>query len=130
MTDEEIKKCERFKEVRLSLKMKQGDFAREISTTQGHVSDIENKRKGVSDRLIAIISLKWDINEDWLRYGKYPMKKELTRSQVITNFATDLLKDEESSYRRRLIEALAALDAEDWKVLEKITTSLHKKDQD
>ena len=35
--------------------LKQADFAKEIKLTQGHVSDIENKRKGVSDRVIEII---------------------------------------------------------------------------
>lgn len=67
--DEKVKICERFKEIRLSLKMKQGDFAKEVKTTQGHISDIENGRKGVSDRLIEIICLKYGINEEWLRYG-------------------------------------------------------------
>ncbi len=69
MTHEEFEVCDRFKQARLALKMKQGDFAREITTTQGHVSDIENKRKGVSDRLITIICLKWGINEEWVRHG-------------------------------------------------------------
>ena len=69
MDIKEEKICERFKEVRISLKMKQGCFAKEIKTTQGHVSDIENKRKGVSDRVIEIICLKYGINEKWLRTG-------------------------------------------------------------
>lgn len=61
--------CERFKKVRVSLKMKQGDFAKEIKTTQGHVSDIENKRKNVSDRIIEIICLKFNVRDEWLRNG-------------------------------------------------------------
>lgn len=65
----EEKVCERFREIRIFLGMKQGDFAKEIKLTQGHVSDIENKRKGVSDRVIEIICLKFDINEAWLRTG-------------------------------------------------------------
>ena len=36
MTENDIKICERFKRVRTSLNMKQGDFAKEIKTTQGH----------------------------------------------------------------------------------------------
>lgn len=69
MNKNEEKVCERLKKIRISLKMKQGDFAKEIKTTQGHVSDIENKRKGVSDRVIEIICLKYGIREDWLRFG-------------------------------------------------------------
>lgn len=73
MTDSEMKICERFKEIRSYLKMKQGDFAKEIKTTQGHVSDIENKRKGVSDRVIEIICLKYGVNENWFRTGEGDM---------------------------------------------------------
>lgn len=76
MTDKELEICERFKQIRKSLSMKQGDFANEIKTTQGHVSDIENKRKGVSDRVIEIICLKFDISEEWLRNGIGPMKRQ------------------------------------------------------
>lgn len=71
ITEERV--CERFKEVRVSLKMKQSDFAKEIKLTQGHVSDIENKRKNVSDRIIEIICLKFNVREEWLRYGKGEM---------------------------------------------------------
>ena len=73
MTDNEFKICERFKQIRTSLNMKQGDFAEKIKLTQGHVSDIENKRKSVSDRVIEIICLKFEINENWLRTGEGDM---------------------------------------------------------
>lgn len=73
MDIKEEKVCERFKKVRTSLKMKQRDFAKEIKTTQGHVSDIENKRKGVSNRVIEIICLKYGICEKWLRNGEGTM---------------------------------------------------------
>lgn len=69
----EEKVCERFREIRIFLGMRQGDFAKEIKLTQGHVSDIENKRKGVSDRVIEIICLKFSINEAWLRTGEGEM---------------------------------------------------------
>lgn len=61
--------CERFKEIRTFFDMRQCDFAKEIRTTQGHVSDIENKRKGVSDRVVEILCLKYNVNEEWLRTG-------------------------------------------------------------
>lgn len=73
MTDNELIICERFKKIRKFLDMKQIDFANAIKLTQGHVSDIENKRKCVSDRIIEIICLKYNINEEWLRNGTEPM---------------------------------------------------------
>ena len=68
--------CERFLKIRINLNMKQCDFAKEIKTNQGHVSDIENKRKGVSDRIIEILRLKFSINETWLRTGEGEMFSE------------------------------------------------------
>lgn len=70
--------CERFLKIRINLNMKQCDFAKEIKTTQGHVSDIENKRKGVSDRIIEILRLKFSINETWLRTGEGEMFNTLS----------------------------------------------------
>lgn len=58
--------------------MKQNDFAQEIKLTQGHVSDIENLRKGVSERIVEIICLKFGINEEWLRTGKGDMKNPIS----------------------------------------------------
>lgn len=75
MTDIEMQICDRFKEIRKSLDMKQGEFANSIQTTQGHVSDIENKRKNVSDRIMEIICLKYSINKNWFKTGEGEMKK-------------------------------------------------------
>ena len=48
---------ERLKQLRMALNIKQGEFAKKISTTQGHISDIENGRKNLSDRTIRLICL-------------------------------------------------------------------------
>lgn len=94
MIENDIKICERFKEVRTSLNMKQGDFAKEIKTTQGHVSDIENKRKGVSDRVIEIICLKYRVNESWLRTGEGEMFVQLPEEDEVAAYVSDLLEDD------------------------------------
>ena len=64
---------ELLKELRKALNIKQGDFAKKLSTTQGHISDIENGRKNLSERTIKLICLEdWSgktVNEDWLRTG-------------------------------------------------------------
>lgn len=120
--------CERFKEIRTQLKMRQGDFAKEIKTTQGHVSDIENKRKGVSDRVVEIICLKFNVNESWFRTGKGSMFIELTKEEEIASFIGEVLRDEDDSFKKRLISGLAALDETGWEVLEKFLNSIQKKE--
>ncbi|MEG1619991.1 MAG: helix-turn-helix transcriptional regulator [Eubacterium sp.] len=64
-----MNESERLKYLRKCLNLKQYDFAERISTTQGHVSDIENGRKSLSDRTIKLIVLQFNVNEDWLRSG-------------------------------------------------------------
>ena len=128
MESHDLNMCERFKEIRTQLKMRQGDFAKEIKTTQGHVSDIENKRKGVSDRVVEIICLKFNVNESWFRTGKGSMFIELTKEEEIASFIGEVLRDEDDSFKKRLISGLAALDETGWEVLEKFLNSIQKKE--
>ena len=128
MESHDLNMCERFKEIRTQLKMRQGDFAKEIKTTQGHVSDIENKRKGVSDRVVEIICLKFNVNESWFRTGKGSMFIELTKEEEIANFIGEVLRDEDDSFKKRLISGLAALDETGWEVLENFLNSIQRKE--
>lgn len=128
MTNEELNCCMRFKELRKILGVKQGDFAKSLAISQGHASDIENGRKAVSDRIIEILVLKYNVNEKWIRCGQGEPLIKLSRNQIITDFAADLIK-EDNSFKARLVEALARLSEEDWEVLERIAKDLaNKKD--
>lgn len=117
MNTNEEKICERFKKVRTSLKMKQGDFAKEIRTTQGHVSDIENKRKGVSDRVAEIICLKYGINEEWLRTGNGEMYNE--PDDEVAEAVSDLLEDDNplNNLIVNILNAYRRMDDKSQKVL-------------
>lgn len=103
------------------------EFAAKLNITQAYVSKIINKGSIPSDRLIEDIVEKFDISEDWLRYGTGEMLITRTRSQIITDFAADLILEEDESFKKRLIEALAQLDVDEWKVLEGIAEKLSKK---
>ncbi len=118
----EEKICERFKEVRTYLKMKQGDFAKEIKTTQGHVSDIENKRKNVSDRVVEIICLKYGISEKWIRTGEGEMKIEDCKdNRYLSNVGKLQRADDETIMR--WVNAIAETDP---KVLKQIEEFMKK----
>lgn len=114
---------ERIKTLRKELGKKQGDFANDLSISQGHLSDIENGRREVSERIISICTLKFNVREQWLRTGEGEMFRTLTRSQTITDFMGDLVVDD-NSFKARLIEALAKLDEPEWETLEKIAKDI------
>lgn len=124
MTNAELETCLRFKYLRQSLKIKQQDFAKELAISQGHASDIENGRKAVSDRIVEILVLKYNVSESWLRTGEGEMFTPLSRSETIAHFAGELMKEEDGSFRRQLVEVLAQLDEREWEVLEGIAKKL------
>lgn len=124
MTNAELETCLRFKYLRQSLKIKQQDFAKELAISQGHASDIENGRKTVSDRIVEILVLKYNVSESWLRTGEGEMFTPLSRSETIAHFAGELMKEEDGSFRRQLVEVLAQLDEREWEVLEGIAKKL------
>lgn len=88
---------ERLKKLRRELNIKQKDFAEKISTTQGHISDIENGRKNLSERTIKLICLEdWSgktVNEDWLRTGDGEMFKESSLRNEVGYYIEELLED-------------------------------------
>ena len=52
----------------------------------------------------------------------------LTRDEEIANFIGDILRDEDESFKKRLVSGLAALDETGWKVLEDFLNSIQKKE--
>ena len=64
---------ERLKLLRKTLKLYQGDFAKQIGLTQTSLSVIENGRNSLTDRNIKLICSTFNVNERWLRDGEGEM---------------------------------------------------------
>ncbi|MBS6559221.1 MAG: helix-turn-helix transcriptional regulator [Clostridiales bacterium] len=130
MENFELEQCKRFKELRKALKLKQGELAESLTISQGHTSDIENGRKAVSDRIIEILVLKYNVNANWIRDGQGEMFKKMNRKEEISNFAVELFTEEEDSFKNRLVSVLASLNENEWEVLENIAERLIKQKKD
>lgn len=122
----------RFRELRKICKKSQEEWADIMGLSRSGITEIEAGRRNVTEKHIKLLSIEpidgRYINEDWLRTGDGDPFKKLTRSQVITDFAADLIK-EDDSFKSRLIEALAKLGDDDWEALEKLAKKLaNKKD--
>lgn len=102
-------------------------FAEKLSVSQPYISKIIISGYVPSNRLIEDICEKFNANEKWLRTGEGEMFIRKTRSETIADFMVDMLNEEEPSYKRRLIEALAELSTDEWKLLENITLKLAEK---
>ena len=121
---------ERIKELRKELGLNQEEFGERLGVSRSVIANIEYdrlKRPDQKESLYKLICKEFNVNEEWLRTGNGEMFVPLTRNQLITDFATDLIM-EDNTFKKRLVEALAKLDESEWEVLEKLAENLIKKD--
>ena len=103
-------------------------FADRLNVSQAFVSQLCSGVKQPSDRTIADICREFDVNETWLRTGEGEMFIQRTRNQQITDFLGDLIKEEDGTFKKRLIEAISKLGKKDWEDIERLVNKLTKKD--
>lgn len=89
------------------------EFAKRINVSQQHVSRM-TLDGNPSERTIRDIADKFQINENWLRTGKGPMKIQKTREEELTQFFGQIL-NEDIPNRREIIMALSRMPPEWWK---------------
>lgn len=119
---------ERLKQLRKALELTQQTFADRIGMKQNTIAQYEMGRTIPSDAIIFSICREFNVNETWLRTGEGDMFIQLTRDEQIEQFVGELLKNEDDSFKRRIISGLAALDAAGWQVLEEFLDSIQKKE--
>ena len=113
---------ERLKSLRISLGMNQKDFGERIEVAQTYLSQIEKGDRPVTDKISKIVCLQnWNgkrVN------GNGEMFVPETKDEQITRLLSDVLKKENSDFKRRLVTALSKLDDTGWKYLEDFIDSI------
>ena len=104
--------------------MSQEDFGKKLGVTKSAISRIEKKVYNVTDSMVKLICREFNVNEDWLRTGNGEMFIPETKDEQITNMLADVLKSEDSDFKKRLIVALSKLDEPGWNALEKFIDSI------
>ena len=94
---------ERIKELRKALGLTMERFGSLIGVGKNAISEIENGRNNVSDRLIhSICKTEWEgkwVSEEWLRNGNGDMFRTLSRNQKLLNFINQIMMDDPESFR-------------------------------
>lgn len=116
----------RIKALRKELNLTQEKFGERLGMKKNSISQIENGINALTEQLLVSICREFNVNEEWLRTGEGGMFVTLNRTQQIAKLTTDLFKGEKDSFKERLLLALAKLDENEWKVLEKIAEDLTK----
>lgn len=102
------------------------EFAKDLNVTPAYVSKIINKGSIPSDRLIEDICEKFNVNEEWLRCGTGDIFSEITKDQELADFAARLYKEDENSFKRRLVSVLSNLSEDEWELLANIAEKIQK----
>ena len=119
---------ERLKILRKELGMTQQEFASRLNLSRNFINQVENRSKNISIRTISDICTAFSINEYWLRTGTGEMFTHQTDDEQLTSFIVKILANKSTSFKRKFISMLSALDESDWDVLEKMVTLLKKED--
>ena len=119
---------ERIKQIRKALNLSQDEFGKRLGVTRGAITNIELNKTEPKPLFIKLICETFEVNEEWVLKGTGEMFAQKTRSDVITDFLADALKEEDSSFKRRFIEMLANLSVDEWELLEKMMNKLTKKE--
>lgn len=119
---------ERVKELRKSLGLTLEKFGKTLGVGKTSISKIENNQVNLTEQMRKAICREYGASEEWLISGNGEMLTSLSRSESISKFAGELIKIDDESFKKRLIEALAKLDEKEWDVLEDIAKKLAKKD--
>lgn len=120
---------ERIEILRKDLSMSRRVFGERLGVSESVIVNIEYdrlKRPEQKESLYKLICKEFNVNEEWLRTGEGEMFVALNRTQQIAQLTADLFKGEKDSFKERLLLALAKLDENEWKVLEKIAEDLTK----
>ncbi len=111
---------ERVKELRTVLGLSGEKFGEKIGVKRSAISDIERGRNNLSEQNILAICREFNVNEEWLRTGTGEMFKDMTLDEEIISFIGEVQWDASNTFKKRFISAIAKLNEEEWKVLEKI----------
>lgn len=110
----------RIKEIRTHYGLTQQEFADAIRVKRNTVATYEMGRSTPSDAAIALICKKFYVNEDWLRTGEGEPYIKRSKDEEIAEMLADVQLGGDESFKHRFISALAKMDEDGWKMLEKL----------
>ena len=118
---------ERVRELRKTLGLTLEKFGERLGVTKVAISLIEKGTNNLKDQMLLSICREYGVSETWLRTGEGEMFVPLTRNEKISSFIGDLLKDEQDSFKKQLVEILAELDESEWEALAVIAEKLRSR---
>lgn len=117
----------RVRKIRLQKGISQEQFGELIGIKKAAVSKIENGDNSLSRSNLISIYKQFNINEEWLLYGKGEMFIPESRENEIRAFFENALSSDTdlAKIQRKFINTLISLDKEEWIVLDRFMKKYH-----
>lgn len=107
-----------------TLGLKKVEFARAIKVDQSFISQVTAGKRNPSERTISDICREFGVREEWLRTGEGQMLAEVPENKKISAFLGDLMREEDGSFKRQLIEMLSEMTPDEWRLMERMARRL------
>lgn len=118
---------ERIKQVRLSAKLSQTEFAEKILVSRSAVCKMESGENSPSEQTVKLICQEFNVNGDWLRNGNGEMFVELSKDEQISAMLGEIQRSGDENFKYRLVSALCKLSESDWTALENLVDMISDK---
>ena len=117
----------RVRKIRLQKGISQEQFGELIGIKKAAVSKIENGDNSLSRSNPISICKQFNINEEWLLYGKGEMFIPTSRENEIRAFFENAMSSDTdlAKIQRKFINTLISLDKEEWIVLDRFMKKYH-----
>ena len=118
---------ERIKQVRLSAKLSQTEFAEKILVSRSAVCKMESGENSPSEQTVKLICQEFNVSQDWLRTGNGEMFVELSKDEQISAMLGEIQRLGDENFKYRLVSALCKLSESDWTALENLVDMISDK---
>lgn len=118
----------RIKQIRIDKNMSQEEFAKILGyKSRGKIANLELGKTEPEEEFLDLMCGKLHVSMKWIMTGEGDMYGDESRKARIADFVSETLKDEDDSFKNRLIYALSELDENEWEVLERLAIKITKK---
>ncbi len=104
---------ERVKYIRNSINLTQEEFGEKLTVAQTYLSQIENGDRDVTEKILKLICLQYNVNENWLRTGEgeiFNKERENKISELLNEYDLGI-------YGKKILEIYLSLDINQKKVI-------------
>lgn len=115
---------ERLIEVIEDSRLKKTEFARRIDVSQPHVSRMCSGETQPSSRTIKAICKEFNVNEDWLLYGRGPKRLSLSRDEEIEEMVNSAMRGS-NEFKKSVIRMICSRTDDELKQLDDMLRAIY-----